>query len=168
MIDHDKFIASQAVMKSLLESGRMTGDVAADQEYIRNMFPWCLKEMEAYASKPEILPKPLSNFTPPPEIQKEIEGLGRFRGRLIFVGKKEYKPKKFRYLFKDENQTWYSSFFQNHFDVGEEAKIRKKEVEIIFEKGEYNGKPQYTVQSIEILKELREHFTDDLAESVES
>jgi hypothetical protein len=69
------------------------------------------------------------------------------------VSSKEYKPGKFRYGIKDADGVWFSTFHQSHFDLANEIKGRTGYARYIFEVGEYNGKPQYTLHSIEEVQE---------------
>lgn len=70
---------------------------------------------------------------------------------ISVITEKEYKPKKFRYGVKGTDGNWYSTFFKNHFAIAQEAKNKGKQARILYEVGEYNGKPQYTIQSVDIL-----------------
>lgn len=100
------------------------------------------------------------------DVQKAVIGIS-------FVSEKEYKPGKYRYGIKDVGGTWYSSFFKTHCEIAKKAKMTGKQAVIYYEVGEYNGKPQYTIQSIELagsnyLKpDEVESVAEELAETAE-
>lgn len=110
----------------------------------------------------ELVSKGFTTLKTPGENRKVITGVS-------FVTEKEYKPGKFRYGVKDSEGTWYSSFFKNHCDIAKKARLQNKKVNILYEVGEYNGKPQYTIQSIEIAGShyLRPDEVEEVAETVE-
>lgn len=167
MLDRERSILGQAVMKSLLQSGKMPFEIEAAKKWVDDLFPYFTGKIEAYAKLEAPLNEPRApqshlsdekvaeSLPPPNSLPSNFSSRNLPLKDLItsisVITEKEYKPKKFRYGIKGLDGNWYSTFFKNHFTIAQEAKNKGKQVRILFEVGEYNNKPQYTIQSIDIL-----------------
>ena len=155
MLDEQKWIGSQAVIKAIIDACPEKEIVESRFKWIKNEFDFCTKLMENYATlhprtedKPEIKETPKNTDWPPPDRDSKLAEVITLLSALT---EKEYKPKKFRYGIKDIKGNWYSTFFKQHFLNAQDAKNSGHEVRILYEIGEYNGRPQFTVQSLDIV-----------------
>lgn len=173
-LDRDKDIRAQGQLKSIWESGGVPKDTAEAKVFLEEMLAFNLKLIESYAKlEPLKAGEPVHYRPNAPEsptmqhlsdervaegVKPESPNNWANRGNVMeeaylniaVITEKEYKPKKFRYGVKGSDGRWFSSFFKAHYQVAEEAKNSGKQVKVIYEVGEYNGKPQYTIQSISL------------------
>ena len=169
--DQQRSMRASGLIQAIWQSGlapKMTD--ATTIEWIENMFDKSVAIIEAYVKKePYIAPETSDPFIstgnthlsdekvaeslPPTKPWQDPVGikLADTVTGIVAITEKEYKPKKFRYGFKDSKGTWYSSFFKQHFFNAQEAKNAGKQVRILYQIGEYNGKAQFTVQSLDVM-----------------
>lgn len=174
MLDRERSILGQAIIKSLLQSSACpredAGGIGAQKEWIDTLFPYLVAKIEAYAKldTPLNAPRPHQNDVHLSDEQVargvareadkafpeslETAPLKNVVGLVESTSRKEYKPEKFMYGIKVQG-VWHTSFYKLHYNIAEEAKGEGKTVRVLYDPTPYKGKPSRTVQSIDPLSD---------------